>query len=129
MACRLILRNQAPSVMHYVRVNTAADTCPLVSNGRCVSCICSVMLLAAEPAGDDEVDEDDLAEEDDEDYEEGEKPPAKKAKDAAKLAAKGAAGKAAGGKKGGQADQGITQTSLACHQEHAPIVLPTVMVQ
>ena len=69
--------------------------------------------FAAEAPGDDDVEEDDLAEEDDEeDYEEDEKPPAKKAKAAAKPAAKGAAGKAAGGKKGGQAAKGITRTCL-----------------
>ena len=69
--------------------------------------------FTAEAPGDDDVEEDDLAEEDDEeDYEEDEKPPAKKAKAAAKPAAKGAAGKAAGGKKGGQAVKGITHTSL-----------------
>ena len=73
------------------------------------------MWVAAEAPGDDDVEEDDLAEEDDEeDYEEDEKPPAKKAKAAAKPAAKGAAGKAAGGKKGGQAAKGITRICLDC---------------
>lgn len=78
-----------------------------------LSHVAEPMWVAAEAPGDDDVEEDDLADEDDEeDYEEDEKPPAKKAKAAAKPAAKGAAGKAAGGKKGGQASKGISHACL-----------------
>lgn len=88
--------------------------------------VCQAVMLAADtPAGDEDLEEDDVAEEDDEEDYEDEKPAAKKAKGAAKPAAKGAAGKAAGGKKGGQAAKGhhpYLSAHLSVHLNHIQLL-------